>query len=110
MCDYQRLYCGSDGYIVRCINCGCVQLAFGAMILMLCENELPILSRMLGIALAEFCSCEDEGLKQIIVPTPYAGVNMLLTFKELVCLSKMVQKADSEITALQLIGLFNNVK
>jgi hypothetical protein len=48
----------------------------------------------------------QEDIKQIILPTPCPGMNVILSGRELCALNTMLQQVDNERVAVALLDLF----
>jgi|SRR5882757_4057628 len=107
MCNYKTWYYEEkNGYIIECSKCKKLQVGFGNV--------------MLTLAAAEFDEFKDHLLKEqekkqfavagnvkhIFIATPCEGVTLLLNNIELNELCNMLDKADSEMKAAQLLELF----
>lgn len=106
MCDFQQLYTGPEGYVVRCGECGYLQCAFGSTVLTLEDEDFRALKQL---AVTQWVAATDDypdELKQYWLPTAHPGVSMLLTRPELRRLCHMLEKADTEMAVSALVGLF----
>jgi hypothetical protein len=92
MCEFHELYVCEQGYVVRCKECSYYQLCYGSTVLTLNDPDFKIFYQLSGKMLEEKNDYPDEELKQIIIPTPYAGVNMLLSMKDIRNLFDMMEK------------------
>lgn len=106
MCDFQPLYFGSEGYLVRCLACGHLQLAFGTAVITLNESDFQSFHQQVKDRLLLDHRAEDDHCKKVILPIPYAGVHLLLSYAELDQLDWMLDEADSEMTSLAMLELF----
>ena len=70
------------------------------------ETDFKILQKLVKQKLMEEYDSRDEYIKQVVLPTAYAGVNMLLTIQALPPFPRMLTEADAEITALAMLNLF----
>ncbi|MES2429835.1 MAG: DUF6686 family protein [Bacteroidota bacterium] len=107
MCKYDSLYFGDDGYVVRCNTCGNYQVAFLSTMLTLTQKDLDVLHKLI------LSRCNNElyeyggNAKCITVPTPGKGINLILTKNEAMRFSEILEDADTEVKALELLSLFN---
>lgn len=106
-CEFQSLYCGDDGYVVCCKNCGYYQLAFQSILLNLSQAEFNALHDILQYKCENYFYPDANNIKNILVQTPGPQVLILLTLKEAKCFLNMLEEADSEAKALSLISMFN---
>ncbi len=107
MCEFQSLYYGSDGYVVKCNICGHYQLGFASIMLTLQRNDFISLSEIVAHKMTEDNYCENENSKSVVLATPYYGIKILLTRQELKQLNSMLEEADVEEKTQSLINLFN---
>lgn len=106
MCQFTQLYFQDDGYVVRCKDCGHYQLAFGTVMLTLQKEEFTKLVNACNRSLTADDLCAGQHVKSIYIPTPCAGMSLLLTNAELKQLTAMLDTADSEEKMLALMELF----
>ncbi|SFQ01349.1 hypothetical protein [Parafilimonas terrae] len=112
MCDFQKLAFSGDGYVVRCTECGYLQLAFGTTMLTLTNEEFGALydlttshMNIVSVNGNDFLSDDTKG---IFLSTPSAGCCIVLTVKELYRFHEILDKADDEMKALSMMQLFAN--
>lgn len=109
MSDFQQLYVGEEGYVVRCTDCGYLQCAFGSIVLTLQAEDFRTLMQLAGTQLEHVSLHVSKNMKQYWLPTAHSGVNMLLTLDELRQFHHMLEKADTEMAVHALMGLFADV-
>lgn len=107
MCEFQSLYFNDDGYVVRCKQCGCYQLAFGSTMLTLTKKGFETFCKMVKHKCNERDFLFSEHSKCVVIPTPSNGVYMLLTKNEVNQLNEILEEADNEEKAQCLLSLFN---
>lgn len=105
-CDFQSLYYGEEGYVVRCKQCGHYQIAFVSTMLTLTEPDFDIFCRQVGYKAAQSYSNMNQDSKIIMIATPSQDVHLILTPAELSRLHKTLEEADTEIKAQELLCLF----
>lgn len=105
-CDFQSLYYGEEGYVVRCKQCGHYQIAFISTMLTLNEMDFGIFCKQVKYKALQSYSHINHDSKIIMVSTSTPDVNLILTPKELARLYKVMEEADSEIKAQELLCLF----
>lgn len=105
MCHFQFLYRTEEGYVVRCRECACYQVVFGTAMLSLVQEDYNMLMSILQFS-ADDTADLPRDLRKVHIPTPAAGVSLLLTPSEVRCFRDMLQEADNEHRANQLLGLF----
>ncbi len=108
MCNFQYLYKGNEGYIVKCKDCGQYQLAFGTSMLTLSQLDYETLYGILLSKSSLHIDAHTEHTKSIVIPTPAYGLFLILTKKEVALLCSMLEKAECELKALCLLSMFNN--
>lgn len=108
MCNFQYLFKGNEGYIVRCKDCGQYQLAFGTTMLTLTQLDYETLYGILESKSSMNVEVHSEHTKCMIIPTPAYGLYLILTKKVVDTLCCMLEKAECELKALSLLSLFNN--
>lgn len=107
MCEFQSLYFGDDGYVVRCCKCSHYQLAYASMMLNLELEDFKKLHAIIKIKLAEPAHYNNPSAKSVVIPTPTKGIYLLLTIAEAKRLYEILEEADNEEQALALISLFH---
>ena len=107
-CNYQTLFFSEDGFVARCKSCGHYHVAFMSFMFVLPEAAFHELYR----ETAWRVQCKDAGFaetsKSVMIPTHIKSAFIMLTRKELEVFFVMLEEADNECRALQLISLFNN--
>ena len=106
MCEFQSLYFGDDGYVVRCKQCGHFQTGYMSTMLTLTEDDFGILCKMVKYKDSEAVSLPGH-CESVILPTPSQGVFMMLTKQEVSRFNEILEEADNEAKALNLMSLFN---
>ncbi|HVX48554.1 MAG TPA: DUF6686 family protein [Chitinophagaceae bacterium] len=107
MCSYQTLYYNqSGGYIIRCLQCNNIQLAFGNVAITLPGTEFPAFFDLIKKFAGNLSSTDVVHSKTIYIPTPCDGIKLLLSHTELKELVAMLDIADSELKTLHLLDLF----
>ncbi|MDE1191016.1 MAG: hypothetical protein PW786_02600 [Arachidicoccus sp.] len=108
MCDFKQLYCGIEGYVFRCNQCGYYQIGFSSLMITLSETDYQCMYESVIIACRRVEYFEDDYLKQIVLPTPYPGVNIFLNVLELKSFTQMLDAANNEIVSLEFINMFES--
>ncbi|PSL49963.1 hypothetical protein CLV51_1011305 [Chitinophaga niastensis] len=104
MCNYQTLYHGAAGYVIRCPHCKGVQLAFGTSVVNLAHAEFECFKKMVTrLADDHYNSTENE--KLICLPLPADHVMMLLTPKELTTLARMTSEVQALLDAYDILEM-----
>jgi uncharacterized protein DUF6686 len=107
MCEFQSLYFGEDGYVVRCRECNHYQLAFCRTMLTLTEGEFQEFRSIVEFRYTEIENSFIEPGKSIILETPLKEVHMLLSPIETRRFLEILEHADTELKAQGLINLFS---
>lgn len=102
MCEYQHLCRRENGYIIRCPKCRHYEVHFARTILTLTDVEFFQLYHQLDSVKPKAYSEQVH-----VLTTPKQGVHMILSGIEVVEFYDMVERADSEARALELVELFN---
>ena len=108
MCQYQTLYHHSEkGYIIHCLYCNHIQLGFGNIAITFTKDEFYGFQQSMSRVFAGLLEEEvDSPLKNITLPTPCEGINLLLSPRELSHLNQMLDMAETELRSQELISLF----
>ena len=106
MCELQTLSYCKDGYVVRCKHCGYVRVAFGTSLFHVSPNDFVWMLDVLRMICDKEEICTAEECKNILVPTPYPEVQIVLSPKEAFRLLAILEEADSEMKAEQFLQLF----
>lgn len=105
-CEFQSLFFGDEGYIVRCKRCNHIQVAFICILTTLGVDEFQKLRQLVLKMVEEEAPYAGNG-KCMIIPTPNRGTCFLLTKDELYRFAEILEVADNEARAQSLISLFN---
>lgn len=106
-CQFHSLYYGDEGYVVCCKNCGQYQIAFLSVILSLSEKNFIVLCKQVETKCTEESLIFNKQSKSIIITTPAMDVSIVLTGAEAIHFNKILQEADNEMKAINLLSLFN---
>lgn len=105
-CNYKRLYVCPNGYVLYCHACDQLRIAFGTSLLAFPLDAFsPFLMQVQ--LLAEERGEDAPNYKNVLLPTPVKHTTMILSPAELSSLSLMLDAADSELKALELVEMFN---
>ncbi|WP_212001974.1 DUF6686 family protein [Chitinophaga sp. HK235] len=103
MCNYQTLYHGQNGYVIRCPHCKGIQLAFGTSVVNLAPEEFSCFADMVVRLSDGKEACYPENEKSICLPLPADHVMMLLTPAETGRLASMVMEVRALLEAYQIL-------
>jgi hypothetical protein len=102
MCNYQTLYHGNTGYVIRCQQCKGLQLAFGTTVISFNLEEFECFTKMVT-RLADDHKYESENEKAICLPLPADHVMMLLTPREITSLARMTAEVQALLTTYEIL-------
>lgn len=111
MCEFQRLAFSEHGYVVRCRECDHYQLGFGTTMLTLSDEDFKmlhynVLQKHETVCAEAACLQHHSETKSVVITTPFTGMCMVITRKELKHLYNIMEIADNEIQALSMLELF----
>jgi hypothetical protein len=106
MCHFKSWYLDEYGYVVKSERCNYLQVCFGTLMLTLSEMDYEIFAALVSRKKEDHIPMHDPNIRCVLLPTPSGIVHGVLSEKELDQLHKMLQEADNEMKAQQLIGLF----
>lgn len=105
MCNYKVLHNNQHGYVVRCGNCGYVQVAFGTTLIALTLNQFTRFRKLVedqeGIHRDEPC----PNAKCIHMPTPARNMTLVYTIRELRQLQELLNQADACLQVERLMSI-----
>ncbi len=93
-CTYLTLYNSKDGYVVKCVYCNKIQLAFGNSILTLSQDEFQSLRCQTTDKIRENKFIGFPEQKNITFHTKSKSVMMVFSFKDLELLYEMIEHAN----------------
>jgi hypothetical protein len=106
MCEFLSLYYKDDGYVVQCKDCSYYQLAFGSTMLSLSPEDFEMLTRVVRNKFNEIDFNFSENARNVVIPTPSHGLFMLLTKEEANRFHEILEAADTEAKAQQMLAMF----
>lgn len=107
MCEFQSLYFGEDGYVVRCDKCGHYQLAFASTMLTMTKEDFATLCHTVKIKMNEANEYYHDSAKCIVIPAASKSTCLLLTKKEAQRLHEILEAADTEEKVQAMMRLFH---
>ncbi len=107
MCQFQQLHFSDLGYVVKCNACGHYQVGFASTLLTLKYEDYSLLRDIVASKITGENCYLDNTIKSNIIPTPYKGVNLFLSEKELAELHEILDDAHTEEQVAAMISLFN---
>jgi hypothetical protein len=107
MCSYKTWYYEDNlGYVIECCKCKNLQIGFGNALITFNREEFSIFRKHINTIHERHEPVNNDAVKHIMIPTPCAGLTLLLNTKELNELQNMLELADNEIQADGLMQLF----
>jgi hypothetical protein len=107
MCQYQTLFHkDSVGYVIRCTQCERFQLGYGSVMISFEINEFFSFSQKVREVKQHHYPADDIYLKTVMLATPFDGLQLFLSQRELYELDEMLETADNEFRSEQLLKLF----
>lgn len=108
MCSYQTLfYKEMVGYVIRCNQCNQIQVAYGTVIVNLANDDYADFCHKIQQLLVQYPASDQPNLKSIVVNTPYIGLMLYLSERELAELAGMLDIADTKLRSDELLELFS---
>jgi hypothetical protein len=108
MCDFNNLHTSENGFILRCRSCGYYQIGFAGMMLSINQEDYQKFALLIEHLSEKQTPVEKWDCRHIIIPTPYYGVNMLLSKNEINELQALIFRADSEQVAQSMIAMLTH--
>ncbi|MEO6313323.1 MAG: DUF6686 family protein [Chitinophagaceae bacterium] len=107
MCSYHTCYQNDlKGYIVQCNECQRLQMGYGNIMVVFYPEEFNSFRKLINQLHRQQPPEERRQLKHIVIPTPSDCVRLLLSQDDLAELYLMLEEADNEMKARQLLELF----
>ena len=107
MCSYKTWYYEDNtGYVIECSRCKKLQLGFGNVLITFLKEEFGSFRKHINIVYERCREQEESQVKHIMIPTPCTGATFLLNSKEMNELYHMLEQADNEMRAEELMQLF----
>lgn len=108
MCEFRSLYYSDNGYVVQCKDCGYYQVSFGNTMLSLSTADYSALYKVVQSKRNYIDFASFENTRNIVIPTPSQGFFMMLTKEETDRFHQMLEAADTEEKAQQLMAMFHS--
>ena len=106
MCEFRSLYYDDDGYVVQCKDCNYYQLGFGSTMLSLSPDDFETLGKVVRHKYNEIDFGLSESIRNVVIPTPSHNVFLLLTKEEANRFHEILEAADNEAKAQQMLAMF----
>ncbi len=108
MCNYKIwFHNAASGYVVECVQCNKLQVAFGNIAITLSVKEYENFRQYLSQVVTNREYAGNAKVKSIMIHTPAQCIHFLLSEDELHGLQQMFEYTDNEMKAESLIKLFN---
>jgi hypothetical protein len=107
MCQFHTWFHDAEaGYVTECLHCQKIQVCFGNIVATFRYEQFDQLRTYVGYVWESYQPLQNNNAKSVVLQTPCEGLHILLTERELNQLYLMLEHADNERTAKQLISLF----
>ncbi len=103
MCATRILAHTRDGYVARCTECNCLQMAFGTSVITFEKDELDCFRSDVLYCIRHCKRGMEDHFKSVRVSTPSAGIHVALTPSELRRLNNLLEEAYVLLMAEELI-------
>jgi hypothetical protein len=110
MCHYQTWFHKDDmGYVVQCAGCKKIQVGFNIIAVTFSHADFESFRKAILKTYTSRQHGVNENIKSILIPSPCEGLNLLLSANELKALHCMLEEADNEMKAQNLLNVFENL-
>ena len=107
MCSFHTWFHDNQiGYVVECKECQKIQVGFGNIMATFSVKEFGRFQREINVIAETLVPRDHKHAKDILVQTPYTGFTLILSEAELTDLHYMVEQADNDRRAEQIMKLF----
>jgi len=97
MCDYKILHHCKDGYVVKCMECGCLKLAYGTTVMAMDEDQFYEFKQVIMDYYDTYRKCVSQTQKRIHIPTALSSMSLLYSLDDLEQLSSLLDEAHLSI-------------
>lgn len=104
MCSLQQLHQSKEGHVVHCRGCRHYQLLFGGVVLSMSEEEFQKFNKAVTAFKNDLLLCDNDC--DVPMPTMRQGVHLLLNQHKIANLHALLEAADAEAKALEMMQLF----
>lgn len=104
MCDTQTLAASAEGYIIRCPDCGRMQLCFGIAAIALKQDQFNRLFVHLSEAMLYGAAYSDDPDRRSISLPVNKTTILCLSWNELVVLEDLVSQANALLAVYELLA------
>lgn len=108
MCETQTLAASLEGYIIRCSECGRMQLCFGIAAIVLKGDQFNRLQMHISETMLYGAAYSAEPERRFISLPVNKTVILCLSWNELVALGDLVGQAAALMEVYELLGKDNN--
>jgi hypothetical protein len=95
------------GYVIRCNHCNQLQVAYGTVIVSIIVDDYSEFCYKIQQLCVQHPVSDHPNLKKIAVNTPYVGLMLYLSERELSELADMLDVADTKLKSDELLQLFS---
>jgi hypothetical protein len=107
-CKFQTLYCGEDGYVVRCKECSNYQVAYLCVMVTLATSEFQAFCRMVQQHYLDSLTLQSDDCKCVVLETPASGTCFIFSRREIKRFAELLEEADNEEKTQELLELFRS--
>lgn len=104
MCDYKILHHSADGYVVKCLECGCLKLAFGNTAMALDEQQFYEFKDVVMEHYHSYKKCVSHTQKRIHIPTALPSLSLLYSLKDLEQLAHLLDEAHLSLEIEKMLA------
>lgn len=104
MCDYKLLHHSKNGYVVKCLECGCLKLAFGTTVMGLDETQFYAFKKIISEYYASYSKCLSPTQRRIHIPTAMPSMSLLYSLDDLKELALLLDEAHLSIEIEKLLA------
>jgi hypothetical protein len=107
MCEFRKLILESAGYVAQCPYCRSVEIAFGTSVVNIGLYDWTRFGHYISSVRRNGQASDNPNLKQVMLHLGGGGpLQMFLTIVELQELCDLIDRADSEMRARNLLEQF----
>lgn len=104
MCDYKILHHSADGYVVKCLECGCLKLAFGNTAMALDEQQFYEFKDVVTEHYRSYKKCVSHTQKRIHIPTALPSLSLLYSLQDLEQLAYLLDEAHLSLEIEKMLA------
>lgn len=104
MCDYKILHHCADGYVVKCLECGCLKLAFGNTAMAMDEQQFYEFKDAVTEHYRAYRKCVSPTQKRIHIPTALPSLSLLYSLEDLEQLAELLDEAHLSLEIEKMLA------